>query len=734
MVLHLFINFIFCKTHQLYTMKKFFLPIFLGASMIMSCSSNIKKEEKINREAVVIRNNPRVTSFDYLSSLSIGNGNFAFTVDATGLQSYPEIYSEGVPLGTQAQWGWHSFPNKKSYKFEETLKEYDFGQGSQKALYSVQFNEKGRQQEAADYFRSSPHRLHLGIVGLEMNDSEGKPIQASDISSVNQTLNLWEGCIQSDFIADASSVNVSTVCLPESDVIAAKISSSLIATEQLKIKLQFPYPTGKHTDDACDWNNTDKHKTELIKEGNGYAILKRSLDDTSYFVRIDWKEKKATLTKKAEHYFILTPEEDLFTFAVTFSEQQPNEPSNSFDEVMTKSNQHWKDFWCKGGFIDFSACKDKRAAELERRVILSQYLMAIQCAGNIPPQETGLTYNSWFGKFHLEMHWWHAVHFALWNRIDLLEKSLEWYTRVAPIAEEISARQGYEGIRWMKMTDPSGIEAPSKVGSFLIWQQPHFIYMAELIYRQKHTPEVIEKYKDMVFKTATFMASYAHYDQENDRYVLKGAIPAQETLRASETVNPPFEVSYWHYALNVAQQWRERAGLQREPKWDEIISKLSPLAKLNDLYLAAETAPETYKDIRFTSDHPAVLGAFGILPENKLFDKQIMKNTLNWIWDNWNWNETWGWDYPMTAMCAARLNEPEKAVGALLMDKRTNTYLVNGHNYQDDRLRVYLPGNGGLLTTVAMMCAGWDGNTKETPGFPKDGNWNVKWEDLKIMP
>ena len=38
----------------------------------------------------------------------------------------------------------------------------------------------------------------------------------------------------------------------------------------------------------------------------------------------------------------------------------------------------------------------------------------------------------------------------------------------------------------------------------------------------------------------------------------------------------------------------------------------------------------------------------------------------------------------MTAMDAARLGEPEKAVGALLMDKRTNTYLVNGHNYQTD--------------------------------------------------
>ena len=60
-------------------------------------------------------------------------------------------------------------------------------------------------------------------------------------------------------------------------------------------------------------------------------------------------------------------------------------------------------FWEEGAAVDFSHCTDPRAKELERRVVLSQYLLAIQCAGSTPPQETGLTYNSWFGKYHLEM-------------------------------------------------------------------------------------------------------------------------------------------------------------------------------------------------------------------------------------------------------------------------------------------------------------------------------------------
>jgi hypothetical protein len=112
-----------------------------------------------------------------------------------------------------------------------------------------------------------------------------------------------------------------------------------------------------------------------------------------------------------------------------------------------------------------------------------------------------------------------------------------------------------------------------------------------------------------------------------------------------------------------------------------------------------------------------------------------MKNTYNEILDNWQWETTWGWDYPMMAMSAARLGMPEKAVDALFMDVQKNIYLPNGHNYQDERLRIYLPGNGGLLTAVAMMAAGWDGcPDRPSPGFPSDGTWKVRWEGLHKMP
>ncbi|ANH82670.1 hypothetical protein A8C56_18325 [Niabella ginsenosidivorans] len=60
----------------------------------------------------------------------------------------------------------------------------------------------------------------------------------------------------------------------------------------------------------------------------------------------------------------------------------------------------------------------------------------------------------------------------------------------------------------------------------------------------------------------------------------------------------------------------------------------------------------------------------------------------------------------MMAMTPARLNRPGQALDALFMDSQKNTYLLNGHNYQDQQLTLYLPGNGDLLTAIAMMCAG----------------------------
>jgi protein-glucosylgalactosylhydroxylysine glucosidase len=344
-----------------------------------------------------------------------------------------------------------------------------------------------------------------------------------------------------------------------------------------------------------------------------------------------------------------------------------------------------------------------------------------------------LTMNSWYGKFHLEMHWWHATHFALWNRASLLEKSMGWYNAVLTKAKATAHWQNYAGARWQKMTDPFGDESPSGIGAFIIWQQPHPIYFSELLYRNDPGQATLLKYKDIVFNTADFMASFLKL-HDGQYHLCHPLIPAQEIFKPGETDDPAYELQYWYYGISTAQKWRERLGMPENELWKDIISKLAPLPVQNSLYLPNATTPNAYVDENYRRDHPAVTAAFGVLPLNSRIDPLIMGNTFEDIIDNWQWETTWGWDYPMLAMTAARLDKPQLAIDALMMNVQKNTYLVNGHNYQDKRLRLYLPGNGGLLAAVAMMAAGWDGSTIDLPGFPKDGKWKVKWEGLKKMP
>ena len=594
---------------------------------------------------------------------------------------------------------------------------------------------------------------NLGALGLDL--------PRDSIREARQSLDLWTGTITTT-LTTTEQLNITTVCHPERDIIATHIT----AAHPIALLLRFPYPTGQHSDDASRWHpSADTLHHTLLTETNDYdALIHRVIDDLAYDVRLSWQGEAPVSIAPADtschviRIAFATNDVRLTCEYIPDSLLYATGAALSFDEVSEASALHWQTYWEQGGIVDFSHCRDPRANELERRVVLSQYLMAVNDAGDTPPQETGLTYNSWFGKFHLEMTWWHLAQFALWGHPELLDRPLSWYHAAAPHAREIARRQGFDGLRWMKMTDPWAGEAPSKVGSFLIWQQPHLIYLAELLYRgqslqslplspsqgggdprkafemrKKSREMLLHKYGALVDETAEMMASFVTRDSLG-RYTLQGCIPAQETLRAAETVNPPFELAYWRFGLLTAQQWRERRHLPRVKRWDDIIARLSPLAEKDSLYLAAESAPQTYTDIRFTSDHPAVLGAVGVLPQSPLVDDGLMRHTLDWIWNRWNWNKTWGWDYPLVAMCAARIGEPQKAVDALLMDKRTNTYLACGHNYQDQRLRVYLPGNGGLLTAIALMCAGWDGATRPNPGFPADGNWDVRWEGLLPLP
>jgi protein-glucosylgalactosylhydroxylysine glucosidase len=663
---------------------------------------------------------------DTLGSLSVGNGNFTFTVDVSGLQTFRIEYENGIPLGTQSQWGWHSIPDYSNYSLRDVNVRYQ-SCDTTSALYPVQHKE-GRAGKATETLRANPHRLHLGLIGLKLLKENGKRVALSDLKKISQKLDLWTGEVESNYEIEGIPVRVVLYAHQQQDQIAVSIESKLIDEKRLSVEFKFPYGKECHVCPGYDFENSTKHSSALTSQEH-QAVIKRKVDTTEYSVQLDWTTGKLEKTK--DHEFELKPEKGKIEFSALFSSE--NKAAHNQKSAKESSVQSWKEFWSSGGAIDFSDCTDGRAKELERRVVLSQYLTKIQCSGSLPPQETGLTMNSWYGKFHLEMYWWHGAHFPLWGRKDLLEKSMSWYLKVLPKAKSTATGQGYQGARWQKMTDPSGNESPSNIGAFIIWQQPHPIYLAELLYRSDSSMTTIKEYQEIVFNTADFMVSFLK-KRNGEYHLCHPLIPAQEIFGATTTDDPTFELQYWHYALSVAQHWRIRLGLDKSKAWDEVLNHMAALPIHDGYYLPNVTTPNAYADDQYRKDHPAVLGAYGFLPGNSRMDTTIMLKTFNEIFRRWDWESTWGWDYPLMAMAATRLNRPESAIDALLMPAQKNTYLVNGHNYQDKRLRLYLPGNGGLLAAVALMAAGWDNNSRSNPGFPKNGKWNVRWEGLQRMP
>ncbi len=697
---------------------------------LVSCHS-LNNNYKIDRYKLVTRHNIRHSEINPLSSLTVGNGEFAFTVDITGLQSFPVFYEQGIPLGTQSNWGWHSFPNPGNYSLKDVYKKYKVNGDSVDYVYQYTQSKDQRKNEASQWLRENPHRLHLGLIGLEIMINDSVACTIDDIDNPVQELNLWKGEIKSFFEVDGIRTEVTTCCHQDIDMIAVSIKSALINKGRVKIMIRFPYAAREKFSTGYDLDNPGRHITEVEDSKNNRVIFSRKLDNDHYYTQLEWRND-AVLKKYDDHTYYICPSDNSSAFELScgFSKNKNTGNLPGFSETEENNKTHWEKFWKSGGAVDFSECKDSHAFELERRVVLSQYLTKIQCSGSLPPQETGLTYNSWHGKFHLEMHWWHAMHFILWNRAELIAKQMDYYFSIVDKARATAKHQGYEGARWPKMIGPGGRESPSTIGTFLIWQQPHIIYFSEMLYNHYNKNDsILGKYKDMVFATADFMASYVRMDSSLNRYILgPPLIPAQECFDAETTINPSFELAYWYWGLQVAQKWRERTGLPPDEKWQAVINNLAEIPVKDSLYLFSENAYDSYSSPQYLTDHPMVTGIMGFLPETGKVDEGIMLKTLNEIQSKWNRESTWGWDIPLLAMNATALGEPALAVGFLLMDTKKNIYLMNGHNYQDEMLRLYLPGNGGLLTAVAMMCT--YRNKDGSNGFPGDGNWNVRYENI----
>lgn len=878
---------VICEAYSIYAMDR----CTCAASVLMlaiSANAVIDRAAVISRHDVVVSraNSGAINASDVLT---VGNGAFAFSADASGLQTWNDTYGLYFDLNTLSDWMFHSMPFDRStpsgaiqaytsYNFSYYNTPID-GSGNTRSVPYITNNNAS--SDVTTWLHNNPHRLSLAQISLRQFDASARSTSTLDISDavdMSQRLALFNGELSSSFSLSSSgcAASILTTVHPVVDLLSTRVNTISANGDSCAMAARLAFGYGTYAAPAAaDYSNANAlyHTTTVITNASaaGTIRLLRTVDSDSYEVFCRWSDTRWSLLRTGLHTFDLLPYVGIgvnssIELSCLFAPVNLAYPIGSWmpwmqdriaatSALVTDMNSiplyaatsaaaaaAWNQYWNEGAFVDIASnTQDPRAFELERRVILSQYLTRANSAGVAPPQETGLLCNSWVGKHHQEMRFWHQAHWGLWNHSDLLHRSDGFYVDVLPNSTTYAAFQGYDGARWPKMiaviANSSGIDVPwpgmdfspfpfnggstdgfgnllvldggSPVGPLLIWHQPHVIWLADLQRRAANATggaaaamEVIGFQQTLVFATARFLASYVYFNASatpasssaatavasaNEANAASGTNAATAAVTAGvgadtasasagsgaywmgppmyggeeegnplEIVNPSFELIYTALVLDIANEWRQLMGMARNATWDDISSKIAALEL--DLASVNTTKPVysfnyncacAYSQVDCPSDrfnktqclpsqsHPLSVGMYGMVNGRHSGDKYgldvtIMNNTVAAVVNNWIWPSGWGWDFPLVAMAMTRLNwDPSAVVDMLLLDDIKNYYFVNGHNYQRPGLAAYLPGNGGLLSEIAMMVAGAEGGFSSPMAFPSE--WGVQAEGFTIQ-
>ncbi|KAF9895321.1 hypothetical protein FE257_000225 [Aspergillus nanangensis] len=695
---------------------------------------------KIDRQQVVSRYNVVRTDLidNATTPLQVGNGNFAYGVDSTGMQTF-------LPFNTLSSWAWHndSLPTNG-----EKISDYTgvpMLTHGRNVSYDIPDSSL---PQASQWLIANPNRINLGRIGLRY---QGATLTASQITKPRQELDLWQGTITSTFKVDGTDVKVVTQGDFDSDSVVFNIDSKLIASGELTVELDFPYPPIHSTKYKYEvfvgvYDFPLNHTTSIVgRHEKDAAHIYHELDETNYFVNLGWPSKSPlhlsqtkNSTVEETHRYILTPvkRSSNLKFTANFSpdKQTPDSPSS----ISRRNSKEWGRYWSDGGFVDLTSSSNSKADELQRRIILSQYHVRVNSAAKgQSPQESGLMNNGWYGKFHMEMVVWHNAHWATWGRQKHFDDIFpQLYETLLPSSIARARSMGWDGARWPKMTETeTGESSPGGINGLLLWQQPHAMYMAQLAYQASPTRKTLAKWDRVITATADYMASYAWKNESSGYYDLgPPAYGVTENTPPAETLNLAYEIAYWRYGLDVARGWKKKLGQTVPAKWTTVAQNLAPPPQVDGLYAVYEGLNSTWwDDEELNGDPRSLIMLQGILPDTPAVDPEVALKTADKVAEIWTDDKIRGWGRPILAINSARIGNPERAI-----------YHLTAYDYwtfDDAGFAVrggdggtpppFMPGNAGFLYAVAYMVAGWDGSKGGAPGFPEGGGWVVKQEGLR---
>ncbi|KAK4166123.1 Six-hairpin glycosidase-like protein [Cladorrhinum sp. PSN259] len=687
------------------------------------------------RRQIVQEFNVRRSASSDTTPLQVGNGNFAFGADITGLQTFK-------PYAILSTWGWHNFslPTTPGQTSPEDFTGLDWWTHDRLVNYE---QPNPAQPEISNWLRENPHRINLARIGFDFGPGSFQ-VTEDDLQNKTQELDMWAGILTSSFRYNDTSVQVLTAVDPDLDSIAITIDSALLRTG-LGIFFDFPYPTKDkfNAPFVGVFNETSKHSTILEQSSPHAAQITHILDSTTYYANLAWSGPDATISRLAasSHRYILaaSPESHShnLNLTITFSPTPSTFTSSpSTSSILASSALFWSKLFATSSFIDLLSVPFPQARTLQRRIIQSLYLTTLNSASALPPQESGLVNNGWHGKFHLEMTLWHLLPFARFNLFPLFSRSLpRTYEKFLESSKERAKKQGYKGARWGKMTSPEGKSAPGEINALLIWQQPGPLYLAEMEYRHavhlegekeeevaRVVAAVLKKWDRIIHETAEFMADFPYLNQSTGLYDLGPPMySVSENTNPNVTRNAVFELAFWGFGLDVAIEWKARQNQTVPVSWIEVKDKLAALPVQNGTYVSYEGIEGMWTRQETTFDHPGMAGIYGLLPGH--VDKEVMKRTADKVRENWRLEESYGWDFAMLAMNELRLGRPDRAVEYLLHP----VFAFDDAGYPVGGSRVptpYFPNSASLLVAVAMMAGGWDGSEG------MKGHWPAGWEEF----
>ncbi|HKK42478.1 MAG TPA: hypothetical protein VJ963_08725, partial [Bacteroidales bacterium] len=250
---------------------------------------------------------------DSLNPVEEGNGTLYYTIDITGLQTFPGYYEHGKPLQT--------------------------------------------------LLKTNEGCISPALIGMEIPAAGKNEFVISNIKNISQNLDMSSGIADSRFLLFGQPVHVITICHPYYNMISVKIASGFIRDKNFRIRLYVP------TENDIE---NEKRQVSLVSDSNNVAII--AVNSTRAFYKILIWKNNAELSENVSGIFYLEPPsaDSVYSFSCQFLVKDSTGRIQTFGETETASKKIWSQFWNNGSLGDRDRYQNGKEDEIS--YIRQQYL------------------------------------------------------------------------------------------------------------------------------------------------------------------------------------------------------------------------------------------------------------------------------------------------------------------------------------------------------------------------